>query len=420
MPKSPLDDHRAQLDQIDGHIVDLIARRLDICRDVARVKKVEGICMMQPGRVELVKRRVAERARARGLDETFARNLYSLIIDEACRLEDVIIASHGKLPAPMRASLRNAAGSNGDMSETPLSQRAVILGVNGLVGRLLARHLVESGAYVSGLDLQEAVVSADLGIDYTCCDATSPGPREVQMIGAADAVFICLPEEAAMRALPGVLQTAHRDALIVDTLSVKQRIAALLKSLRPAQEYLSINLMFSPKIGFSGQNVALVRIKHGPRAEEFAGLLAAWGATAVEVQAEEHDRLTALIQVVTHAALLSIGQVLSDWGYDIGKGIAMATPPHRICLALLARISDASPEVYWDIQESNTFARAARRALAERLAVLSEIVEADREDAFREVVARIGGMLEPLKKELLDCAGSISAASSVPAPPICR
>ena len=93
MQKTSLDDYRMQLDRIDNHLVELIARRLDVCRDVAQLKKVEGIQMMQPDRVELVKRRAASKARACGLDDTFVTNLYSLIIDEACRLEDVIIES---------------------------------------------------------------------------------------------------------------------------------------------------------------------------------------------------------------------------------------------------------------------------------------------------------------------------------------
>jgi len=92
-PQAPLDDYRAQLDGIDHQIMELIARRLDICRDVARYKKREGIPMMQPARVEMVKQRAAQKARGCGVDERFARNLYGLIIDEACRLEDVIIDS---------------------------------------------------------------------------------------------------------------------------------------------------------------------------------------------------------------------------------------------------------------------------------------------------------------------------------------
>lgn len=299
------------------------------------------------------------------------------------------------------------------MGQLTLIRRAVLLGVNGLVGQLLARKLVESGASVSGLDLQEEAFDRDLGIDYTQCDATAHTAEGLKAIGSADTVFVCLPEDAALEALPEVVKGAAQDSLIIDTLSVKKGLVAALEPLRPTQEYVSINPMFSPKIGFAGQGVALVTVNAGPRGAEFESLLTSWGARGVHVGADEHDRITALMQVVTHAALMSIGLVMHEWGYDLEKAVGMATPPHRICLALLARMADASPEVYWDIQRSNAFAADARRCLLDKLSDLSEIVAGDQEESFRDVMARIGSVLDPLRNELLDCAASISAASGL-------
>lgn len=88
-----LDDFRSQLDQLDTQIVSLLARRFDVCRDVARYKRQQGIPMMQPARVQIVKQRAAERARLAGVNEEFIVALYTAIIAEACRLEDDIIQS---------------------------------------------------------------------------------------------------------------------------------------------------------------------------------------------------------------------------------------------------------------------------------------------------------------------------------------
>ena len=46
---------------------------------------------MQPARVEQVKDRCADKAAQRAVDPDFMRSLYSLIIDETCRIEDEII-----------------------------------------------------------------------------------------------------------------------------------------------------------------------------------------------------------------------------------------------------------------------------------------------------------------------------------------
>ncbi len=297
------------------------------------------------------------------------------------------------------------------MGRIALGKSAVVFGVHGAVGQALACQLIESGVSVVGLDLLDGSSCPD-GITYVQCDATDPTSAGLEAIGAADTVLLCLPEEVAIGALPTVVQRASRDSLIVDTLSVKQRVVATLALLRPAQQYLSINPMFSPRLGFSGQNVAIVKVNDGPRAAEFESLLASWGATTAAVAAEEHDRMTALIQAATHAAIMSIGLTLHDWGYDVAKGISLATPPHRMCLALLARMTDASPEVYWDIQQSNSYGSEARKSLLESVKHLSDVVAMEEEGRFDEDTAKNAAMIEPLRDELLHCADSIGAASS--------
>jgi chorismate mutase len=82
---------REQIDQIDDTIVDLLARRLDIVRLVARAKEASATPVMQPERVTEVKRRCRERAQRRNVRGDFVDVLYQLIIDEACRIEAALL-----------------------------------------------------------------------------------------------------------------------------------------------------------------------------------------------------------------------------------------------------------------------------------------------------------------------------------------
>jgi chorismate mutase len=84
---------RKELDELDRQLIDTLANRFAICRQVAEYKAEHGIPMMQPARVLEVKKRAADRALAAGLTERFALDLYDLIISEACRMEDEIIES---------------------------------------------------------------------------------------------------------------------------------------------------------------------------------------------------------------------------------------------------------------------------------------------------------------------------------------
>jgi 4-amino-4-deoxychorismate mutase len=82
---------RAQLTQVDDAIVDHLAKRMSICREVAKVKVAHDIAMMQPGRVDLVLERSSSRGAEQGLDAGFVRDLYEKIIGEACRIQDELM-----------------------------------------------------------------------------------------------------------------------------------------------------------------------------------------------------------------------------------------------------------------------------------------------------------------------------------------
>jgi chorismate mutase-like protein len=94
-----LEEFRRQLDELDERLLDVLARRFDVCREVAGHKAEVQIPMMQPARVAEVKRRAVERGRSRGLSEGFVTALYELVIAEACRIEDELLAA-----APPRAA----------------------------------------------------------------------------------------------------------------------------------------------------------------------------------------------------------------------------------------------------------------------------------------------------------------------------
>jgi chorismate mutase-like protein len=86
-----LDELRKKVDALDSELVRALGQRLEVCRKVALLKRQQGLPMMQPQRVAFVKQRCAQLGVAHGLNEAFVQALYTLIIDEACRLEDEIM-----------------------------------------------------------------------------------------------------------------------------------------------------------------------------------------------------------------------------------------------------------------------------------------------------------------------------------------
>ena len=86
-----LAEFRAALNNIDEQLISLLGQRFNIIREVGQHKKQNHIPMMQAKRVDDVKDRCAKLGEQHHLDDRFVRELYTLIINEACRIEDIII-----------------------------------------------------------------------------------------------------------------------------------------------------------------------------------------------------------------------------------------------------------------------------------------------------------------------------------------
>ncbi|NLV78767.1 MAG: chorismate mutase [Rhodococcus sp.] len=83
---------RTALDRVDAALLDGIRDRLALCVQVAQLKQRHGIDVLQPGRMQVVHRRARDYADRHGMSTDFVRDLYELLISEACRVEDRIVA----------------------------------------------------------------------------------------------------------------------------------------------------------------------------------------------------------------------------------------------------------------------------------------------------------------------------------------
>ncbi len=83
---------RGELDNVDRELVTLLGKRLDICRQIAVIKRERGIPMMQPERIEYVKERVTILAGDCRIDPQLVSAIYDKIIQAACNLESHIIS----------------------------------------------------------------------------------------------------------------------------------------------------------------------------------------------------------------------------------------------------------------------------------------------------------------------------------------
>jgi chorismate mutase-like protein len=86
-----LEEYRAILDSIDVEILDALRRRIEIVSKIAQYKRANSIPMMQPARIGIVTERAIQFATENEISVEYLKSLYELIIEESCRLEDLII-----------------------------------------------------------------------------------------------------------------------------------------------------------------------------------------------------------------------------------------------------------------------------------------------------------------------------------------
>jgi len=86
-----LEGYRRQIDKLDVELVDVLARRFAVVRNVGALKAGTDISVVQPERAQAVIDRAAALAQEKGLDGDFVRKLYEAMIDHAHELEHDIL-----------------------------------------------------------------------------------------------------------------------------------------------------------------------------------------------------------------------------------------------------------------------------------------------------------------------------------------
>ena len=140
-----LSDLRREIDRIDAAIVDLLAERLRVCRDVATLKESSGATVIQPSRVRDVLRTRTEWAIVAGVDPDFAEAIFRTLLAETHRIE---VAEAGGTDAPVKT----AAVEGSDLDTVACRIDHVVVAVEDLEA---------AGEFFTGLGFVVSALAAD-------------------------------------------------------------------------------------------------------------------------------------------------------------------------------------------------------------------------------------------------------------------
>jgi chorismate mutase / prephenate dehydrogenase len=345
---------RERLDALDGEVLELLARRMQVVDQIAQVKRMHGLGVRDFARERQVLDERCQWARSLGLSPEPVESIY----------RQILLASRDQ---------QRVLGAGRPREVVP--KRVAIVGGLGQMGRLLERFFRELG---------HEVQVADRGTELT--------PE--QAAADADVCVISVPIANTIEVIERLGPLLRADALLMDVTSVKQApLEAMLRASRAS--VAGTHPMFGPGVHtLEGQRVVLCRGRGDIWNDWLVETLQARGLVVTLAAAEEHDRAMALVQVLTHFQTQVLGWALARSGVPLEESRRFTSPAYLMEAYVTARHFAQDPSLYGPIEMQNPgtarvtseFQRAARE--------LSEIL-ASRDQArftamFQEVRAYFG------------------------------
>lgn len=351
-----LDELRARIAAVDASLVELVATRLTLAREVGDAKRAAGLPVRNYATESEVLGRFHALAAQAGLDDRLAERFSELLIGEAVRTQESDLAAGG---APGR--------------------RILLVGGAGKIGRWLADFFATQGHGVTTLDPAGPVPGFPAADNLT---------RAVQ---DADAVIITTPLAVGRDVLSRILALEPR-ALVADAFSLKSHVLDLLEGAgRRGRRVASIHPLFGPGARtLAGRVMAVCDCGNTPAATEAAALFADTALTITRLPVARHDELMQYVLGLSHLVAILFFTTLARSGRSYAELSQVASTTYLKEARTAAEVSRESPGLYYEIQRLNRhsgelfglvrscLAEIERAALADDAAAFTDLMQAGR------------------------------------------
>jgi len=76
-----LNELRNEIDSLNRQLVDLLGKRTEVAREIARIKKQEKLPILDAGRERAIKDEMRQLARAQRISVAFVEEMFDLLLD---------------------------------------------------------------------------------------------------------------------------------------------------------------------------------------------------------------------------------------------------------------------------------------------------------------------------------------------------
>lgn len=207
----------------------------------------------------------------------------------------------------------------------------------------------------------------------------------------ADVVMVSVPIRTTVAVIREVAPLLSEEQVLCDLTSLK--VEPVREMLASRAEVIGLHPMFGPgAASLQGQTIVATPARCSP--ETLDGLLSVFrdqGATITLSTPEDHDRMMAVIQGLTHFGTLAKAEAIRRTGADVGETLTFTSPVYRIEMGLVGRLLAQDAGLYGDILQMNPAVPEVLGRFEEAIRALREIVESGDADRFRAFFAANAG-----------------------------
>lgn len=258
----------------------------------------------------------------------------------------------------------------------------------GDMGKLYAREFAGAGYRVNCTDLPEnrGQLEKDLagsGV-YILDDGISVSRR-------SDLIFYLVPVEDIEKAVAQYGHSTRKDAIVSSGTSVMTPAVKAFEKYLPADvNIVNWHWLFGPSIKPQGKSTALVNHRSSGSAYQIArDTFGSVGTRIIELPSyQEHDKITADTQAVTHVGFEAMGTAWKNMGSFPWENPTYVGGIDNVKVLMCLRIYGGKSHVYAGLAIHNPFAREQIRQYAQAETDLFGLMIQEDEQPFRERIDR--------------------------------
>ncbi|TWX72821.1 bifunctional chorismate mutase/prephenate dehydrogenase [Colwellia sp. C1TZA3] len=338
---------RDEIDDIDGQLVALLAKRRVVTTKVGLLKSQAGMPIFAPEREASLLKIRREQAIDAGLSPELIEDILRRLMQDSYVSQD----------------------ASGYRCVNPNCKKVIVIGGQGQLGRIFVDLFNRSGYQVQALEQADWPNSADI-------------------LAEASLVIVAVPIRLTTLVIQK-LGSLPENCILADVTSIKE--APLYEMMKVhAGPVVGLHPMFGPDVtGLVKQTIIACEGRFPQQYHWLLEQFNVWGAKIYPVEAHTHDQAMSMVQVMRHFSTIAYGYHLMTEGADIAQLVEMSSPIYRLELIMVGRLFAQNPVLYTDIIFANQDNIAMMKRFAYRFLALLEDVQTNDKAAFTEMFSQV-------------------------------